>query len=58
MERAAALTGFAVRPMIASSYEKAGRRWGNSLLPDGMAEHRVVGRDKPRRVRLREWMRL
>ena len=29
MERAAALTGLAVRPMIASGYEKAGRCGGN-----------------------------
>ena len=36
MERAAALTGSAGRPMIASGYEKAGRRWMNSLLPNVM----------------------
>ena len=36
MERAAALTGPAGRPMIASGYEKAGRGGMNSLLPNGM----------------------
>jgi hypothetical protein len=36
MERAAVLTGPAGRPMIASGYEKAGRGWTNSLLPNGM----------------------
>ena len=36
MERAAALTGPAGRPMIASGYEKAGSGWVNSLLPNGM----------------------
>jgi hypothetical protein len=36
MERAAALTGPAGRPMIASGYEKAGRGRMNSLLPNGM----------------------
>jgi hypothetical protein len=35
MERAAALTGPAGRPMIASGYEKAGKRWV-SLLRNGM----------------------
>jgi hypothetical protein len=36
MERAAALTGHAGRRMIALGYEKAGRGWTNSLLPNGM----------------------
>ena len=31
MERAAALTGLAVRPMIAAGYEKAGRRMETAL---------------------------
>jgi hypothetical protein len=36
MERAAALTGPAGRPMIASGYERAGRGGTNSLPPNGM----------------------
>jgi len=36
MERAAALTGRAGRPMIASGYEKAAREWTNSLDPNGL----------------------
>ena len=46
MERAAALTGPAGRPMIASGYEKAGRGWTNSLLPNGMknvSAHLAIG---------------
>jgi hypothetical protein len=46
MERAAALTGPAGRPMIASGYEKAGRGWTNSLLPNGMrsiSAHPAIG---------------
>jgi hypothetical protein len=58
MERAEALTGFAVRPMIASSYEKAGRSWGNSLLPNCMASDRFVRRDGPRAgLDSGQWMR-
>ena len=58
MERAAALTGFAVRPMIASGYEKAGRRWGNSLPPNVRQQFVLSGHFDLGGVGLLEWMRL